>query len=60
VISWFQAFAFKWVNLCRYVAVLESGTGSGSLTHSLGGAVQALNAADPSRLKAAWFQPLNL
>jgi hypothetical protein len=19
VISWFQAFAFKWVNLCRYV-----------------------------------------
>jgi hypothetical protein len=21
VISWFQAFAFKWVNLCRYAAV---------------------------------------
>jgi hypothetical protein len=19
VISWFQAFAFKWVNLCRYI-----------------------------------------
>jgi hypothetical protein len=30
VISWFQAFAFKWVNLCRYTtsfldAVLKGG-----------------------------------
>jgi hypothetical protein len=26
----------------------------------LGGAVHKLNQADPSRLKDAWFQPLNL
>jgi glucose-6-phosphate 1-dehydrogenase len=30
VISWFQAFAFKWVNLCRYALVpfiLKAGKG---------------------------------
>ena len=21
--NWFQAFAFKWVNLCRYLAVMK-------------------------------------
>jgi hypothetical protein len=54
--TWFQAFAFKWVNLCRYIEVravvrampLEEGYAS---TSRNGGAVQSESSCDPYRLK---------
>jgi hypothetical protein len=54
MISWFRAFAFKWVNLCRYTAdevalVLLPEVG-----------LYKLNPADPYLESALWFQPLNL
>jgi hypothetical protein len=30
VISWFQGFAFKWVNLCRYTEAVRAQMGFGS------------------------------
>jgi hypothetical protein len=43
VISWFQAFAFKWVNLCRYTTVKAA----------LGGLVLAALVAGLYKLKCS-------
>ena len=52
VVSWFQSFAFKWVNLCRYAVVLANtaaGVRYGTKEYLTSGVVglYKLNAVDP-------------
>jgi hypothetical protein len=60
VISWFQAFAFKWVNLYRYSSVEDLKKKAHSAEEDLDEAgLRTLTPHDP-QLKGAWFQTLTL
>jgi hypothetical protein len=70
VISWFQAFAFKWVNWCRYAVALARLQGAGApdtvvegdrgVCRVCGGMVGVVCKAHSvyPQLESAWFQPL--
>jgi hypothetical protein len=60
VISWFQAFAFKWVNLYRYGEGFYDAINAEAELVPPGGGLYNLNPIDPELETAAFFQPLNL
>jgi hypothetical protein len=51
--NWFQAFAFKWVNLCRYGSVLKTIEQDRDFKVAL----YELSIQLTYSLKGAWFQP---
>jgi hypothetical protein len=60
--TWFQAFAFEWVNLCRYATFPDiiralPGYLKEGVTSVVG--LYNLNPVDP-QLETAWFPPLHL
>jgi hypothetical protein len=57
VISWFQSFAFKWVNLCR--SIEYSMPAADKLDKATVAGLYKSNAVDPE-LESARFQLLSL